>query len=60
MTLTHSSLLYLDDQLEDLLDGEAEPLVEGDGTVAVLVHFLEHLLPLLRGGKWGRQSQPEQ
>ena len=49
----------LDDELEDLFEGEAEPLVEWDGAVAVLVHLLEHLLPLGRGGERGRQTEPQ-
>jgi hypothetical protein len=50
---------YLDDKLEDLVEGKAEPLVERDGSVAVLVHLLEHLLPLGGRSERRRQSQPD-
>jgi len=43
---------------EDLADGEAQPLVEGDSAVAVLVHLGKHLLSLGAGGEGGRQAQP--
>ena len=45
------------DSLINHLKEEAEPLVEGDGAVPVLVHLGEGLLPLLRQLEGG--GQPE-
>ncbi len=58
LNVDKESRRYLDDKLEDLVEGEAEPLVERDGAVAVLVHLLEHLLPLGGRSERRRQSQP--
>merc|ERR1719223_642822 len=39
----------------DVFQGEGEPFIEGDGTITVVIHLLEHLCPLIIGGK--RYSQ---
>jgi hypothetical protein len=39
----------------DVFQGEGEPFIEGDGTITVLIHLLEHLCSLIVGGK--RYSQ---
>ena len=46
------------DSLINHLKEEAEPLVEGDGAVPVLVHLGEGLLPLLRQLEGGGQPEP--
>ena len=49
---------YNKDSLINHLKEEAEPLVEGDGAVPVLVHLGEGLLPLLRQLEGGGQPEP--
>lgn len=46
------------DLVDDMVDGEGQPLVEGDGSVPVLVHLLEHLQPLLVAAEGNLHSQP--
>ena len=43
----------------DIVEAEVQPLIEGDGSVTILVHLLEDLCPLLGGLEGGLHSQPE-
>ena len=43
----------------DIVEAEVQPLIEGDGSVTILVHLLEDLGPLLGGLEGGLHSQPE-
>ena len=43
----------------DIVEAKVQPLVEGDGSVTILVHLLEDLGPLLGGLEGRLHSQPE-